>query len=331
MTFFFRGATRPRSIPVCSLLASVLCLSACGDDDASTGGGGATSASSGSTGASATSTVNSTVTSTNQGSSSSSSGSGGGGCDPTAAFGAPVPLDALNTSDDEETPRLTPDELTVVFARDKSIWYATRASVSVPFGPVSELSGLGLDEFWAPWIAPDGLTLYLSRVRSSGASLLVASRGSTADDFSMPADAGIDTGGLEWHPFLDPDQSRIWFVTDLPNINAQIWSAPVAGDGTIGTAAVVPELTSDSIDWAPVISADGLEIFFARGASGNFDIYAARRTSTDLPFDPPGPVTELVEEGGTARELPGWLSPDRCRLYFSIGNPTQDLYYAERP
>jgi hypothetical protein len=151
-----------------------------------------------------------------------------------------------------------------------------------------------------------------------------------ADDFGAPEDAGLDTGGLEWHPFLNPDQSEIWFVTDAIVGAAQIWRAPVADDGKIGVPAAVPELAGAFIDWAPVISADGLEIFFGRGASGNYDIYSARRTTTADPFGIAAPVTELVHEGGLDRDLPGWLSPDGCRLYFSAGGSAQDLYYADR-
>jgi hypothetical protein len=299
-------------------LATLLVLAACGDNDGGTGGGSSSTN---------TDSASSDVTPTTSGSSESD----GAGCDPMAPFGTPVPLMELNTSDDEEMPRLTPDELTVVFARHKTLLYATRSSVSEPFGPAEAPPGFDEVEGWSPWLSPDGLTLYFSLDSySANPSILVARRNSTADDFGKPEDAGLDTGGLEWHPYLSPDQSDIWFVNEAVGESAQIWRAPIAGDGTIGTPAVVPELAGASIDWAPVISADGLEIFFGRGASGNYDIYSARRTSTADPFGTPGPVTELVKEGQLNRDLPGWLSPDRCRLYFSRGGTAQDLYYADR-
>jgi hypothetical protein len=300
-------------------LAAFLLLVACGDDDAETDGG--TSSAQGTTSSSQEPTSSSSPTDT-----------GGAGCDPMAPFGTPVALTELNTSDDEEMPRLTPDELTVVFVRNKTLLYATRSSVSDPFGPAEAPPGFDEEaDAWSPWLSPDGLTLYFSLVSEvSDPSILVARRNSLADDFGAPVDAGLDAGGLEWHPFLNPDQSEIWFVTETVGVAAQIWRAPVAGDGTIGVAAAVPDLAGNFIDWAPVISADGLEIFFGRGASGNYDIYSARRPTTADPFGAAAPVTELINEGGLNRDLPGWLSPDRCRLYSSVGGSAQDLYYADR-
>ncbi len=62
-------------------------------------------------------------------------------CSPTAAFGAPVAVTALNTSSRDEVARLSPDELTVYFSRDRpggrgnfDIWIAARASTSAPLG-----------------------------------------------------------------------------------------------------------------------------------------------------------------------------------------------------
>jgi hypothetical protein len=304
-------------------VASVLLLAACGEasdeNDAATVGD-----SSGSSGDGSSTTMTSSTSST-------SSGTGGEGCDLNAPFGPAVALGELNTSDDEETPRLTPDELTLLFARDKRLLQATRGDVSEPFGEPTPIPGFdAFAEGWAPWLSPDGLTLYFSLVGPGvDPSIFVARRSSTADDFGAPQSVGLDTGGLEWHPFSNPEQSELWFVTDATPSGTQIWRAPLNGDGTVGTPQSVPELAANALDWTPVISADGLEIFFARGTSGNYDIYSSRRPSVDSPFETPAPVAELVDEGLLARELPGWLSADRCRLYFSRGTP-QDIFYTER-
>lgn len=302
-------------------VAFVLWSVACGDGGASDGSDASTAGDSSASSGPTTAASNS----------STSTGTGGEGCDLNAPFVTVTALGELNTSDDEETPRLTPDQLTVVFARDKRLLQATRDDVSEPFGAPTPIPGLdAFQEGWAPWLSPDGLTLYFSLVGPGvDPSIFVARRSSRSDDFGTPLSVGLDTGGLEWHPFSNPEQSELWFVTDAPPGGTRIWRAPVSTEGTLGAPEFVPDLAAEGLDWTPVISADGLELFFARGASGNYDIYSARRPSVETPFDVPAPVVELLDEGILARELPGWLSADRCRLYFSRGTP-QDLFYADR-
>src|SRR5262249_13998045 len=99
--------------------------------------------------------------------------------------------------------------------------------------------------------------------------------------------------------------------------------------------AAVAELAGNSIDWGPAVTADGLEVYFgsSRGMTGNYDIFVAKRASRADPFGAPTLVSELSNPGGLSRELPGWTTPDGCRIYFSSSNSSvdQDLFYADKP
>ena len=97
-------------------------------------------------------------------------------------------------------------------------------------------------------------------------------------------------------------------------------------------SALAPELGGLAGVRNPVLSADGLEIFFSApdaGASGNMRIHRAARASTSEKFGAGSQVTEL---GGTKTyEAPTWLSDDGCHLLLSSDRAGQlDIYYAVR-
>jgi hypothetical protein len=71
-------------------------------------------------------------------------------------------------------------------------------------------------------------------------------------------------------------------------------------------------------DGRPVLSADGLTLYFAseraaHGGHGGLDIWVATRASDKDPFGPGSLVEELATPGA---DYPGFLSTDGCRLYF---------------
>ena len=100
--------------------------------------------------------------------------------------------------------------------------------------------------------------------------------------------------------------------------------------------AKAPAINSANSDFSPVLSADGLTIFWSSdrpdgNAKGDFDIWTASRASTDANFATPRNVAELNTDG---LEEPAFLSPDGCRLYFERSPARIDIrtvMMAERP
>jgi hypothetical protein len=101
---------------------------------------------------------------------------------------------------------------------------------------------------------------------------------------------------------------------------------------SFGTPTEIAELNdATATDSAPVLSADGLEIFFSTNRAGgnNTDIWRATRTSPTGTFGTPTAVSEL---NTASVEIPSWVSPDRCRIILSsdaLG--AYDIYMATRP
>ncbi len=96
-------------------------------------------------------------------------------------------IGGINTSNEEVTPALTPDELRMYFRRtvmnEPDIYAAQRSTTNDGWGaamPVLEVSVMGVNEV-PTWISPDNCTLYLFSDASGGAGgfdLYVAYRGS---------------------------------------------------------------------------------------------------------------------------------------------------------
>lgn len=79
---------------------------------------------------------------------------------------------------------------------------------------------------------------------------------------------------------------------------------------------------------SPVISADGLTLFFAHSTPTNpYSIFVATRANTTDQF---GMGTAIPNIGNWAHSRPSWLSPDGLRLYFHAGDAGSRLYVAER-
>jgi len=101
----------------------------------------------------------------------------------SGVFGAPTPIDELNTDHDEFGIVISSDGLTVYFATTRenygggNIWVAHRAHVDAPFAdlrPVTELNSIYVD---APtWLSPDGCTLYVIRGHNNAYWMNVARR-----------------------------------------------------------------------------------------------------------------------------------------------------------
>jgi Tol biopolymer transport system component len=143
----------------------------------------------------------------------------------------------------------------------------------------------------------------------------------------------------EYVPYLSADDTELYFVRrpsdgELNSNDSELWIAPRTGE-TFGAPSAVDELNLAGVaERSPVLSADGLRLYFASNrptGSGPDDIYVATRASVGGRFGQPVPVTEL---NTSSRERPNWISPDDCSLYFASDRPGtnggMDLWRAER-
>jgi len=267
-----------------------------------------------------------------------------GRCDPTKPFGAPVPLTTLNLpGDDDRAARLTPDELTIYFASDRTgerrIYRATRATVDAPFGAptmLDELTTPGGIDFLTATPSADGLELFVEQRPSAGggaSDLRRLTRAAPAGPFGSGADLdSVNTSANETDPNLGGGDLELWlartgatadiFIAKRATLASAFGPAnPLAGSVN----------TTSSHESDPVPSADGLELFFQSDRGGPARIWVARRSVASEPLGTPVHVAEL--DGRGVNDVPNWLSSDRCVLYMTSydQNALADLFVATRP
>ena len=271
-------------------------------------------------------------------------------CDPTAPFGSAINLgSAVNTALNEATPRLTLDELTLLFSRLNAdgtwdMYQATRAQISEPFGAPTVLGTINsvYQDLW-PTLTPDALTIYFNSDRNdsmTGAELVFSSTRSTPTaDFATPAPVSAFMAN-DNQPYVDPTGDAIYFSSGArPDTTGgtDLYRAPLDGSGNVGTAQIlIGDVNTPANEQVPVVTQDELTLYFCRNNATDDDIYVATRPSASAPWGAGSALPGFANAG--AEEVPGWVSPDGCDLYiYDNGSDmpdaqgTDDLYELVRP
>ena len=188
-------------------------------------------------------------------------------------------------------------------------------------------------------------TLILFAAADAGWEQLVyATRDAATQPFAppRPLPALINEGPFyDYDPFLYvlPDGGKeLWYVHGY-NGGAALRHARILNDDLSATESFTkPEQINPTEDTevTPVLSADGLELYFSReeGKPGlpNANIWRSIRTTIDESFE--NNRQEVLKLNSGVLDRPGWLSTDGCRLYFlsSRGNTEgrMNIYVADR-
>jgi hypothetical protein len=227
--------------------------------------------------------------------------------DKAAAWGAPEPLAALNTSAWESCPALGLDEHELYFTSDRpggcggtDLWVAHRHDPGDDFGWDQPLN-LGC--------AKDG---YVN---------------SNREDL-MPT-------------FFEDDEGHVvmYFASDSPGSKfLDLYQSVMRGNGTFAPPTPVAELSTHDADSSPAVRRDGLEIIFVSdraGGSGvrySMDFWTATRASTAEPWSAPVFVPSLGSPAWAGGRIA--LSFDGRELYFASSRVgrigSSDLWVATR-
>jgi hypothetical protein len=133
---------------------------------------------------------------------------------------------------------------------------------------------------------------------------------------------------------ISPDGLTIYLESRRNGIDDRLWCATrpslTSPFGPLSDSVFTNIRADPANDPAsPVISADGLELFFAHSiGTGPQRIFRSVRADVNSAF---GVGTEVasIQVGDITR--PSWLSADGLRLYFHAVDRRWDLYVAERP
>jgi hypothetical protein len=158
-------------------------------------------------------------------------------------FSNAQPLKATSDSADDRRPWVSRDELTLLFASDRSgglgdmdIWTATRGSPTGSFStPVSLPGASGSSRDESPILSADGLTLYLASSREGGMGqqdIWKAARSDTNREFGPLAPVKeLNSTEVEVDMTLSADEREMFFASSRSG-KPQIWrSVRKCGDG----------------------------------------------------------------------------------------------------
>lgn len=275
-------------------------------------------------------------------------------CNELKSFGTPVPLTSLNTAEDDGAGRLSEDELTIYLDAPRiangpgfDIYFATRTSLTDSFSalkrfPISDpLNPIDTpNDEYAPTVTADGLTLMFERQIATDSNIYITTRANEGDPFGPVSEvANLNTGDYEANVFLRGDTKELWHVrkpiASGPDIDISLATLVAGGYAIEPPAGQLVNVNSTSYDGSPVISKDGLALYFSSSrpaALGATNIWVATRVSRAVPFNKPVIVANV---NSAAEEYPGFISGDGCRLYLSSkragGRGGQDLYVATKP
>jgi hypothetical protein len=275
-------------------------------------------------------------------------------CDPTTPFTSFAPVAELASVDYESGFRLSPDGLEAFFSRaprypdasggvglvGNDLYSAKRVDASAAFTSITRLEPPSLVDAYTPdlnaTVSADGRTMYFDSYRPFR-RVWKSTRAAPSSPWSDATQVALfDDGWEEYDPFLVPDGSALYFTTatDLPGYEraGHVWRAPITND-TIGMPVVMADLLNgtDHGQRAAVVTPDELVIFWAdSGENPPTRMWTASRSSKMAAFTNKRQLSEL---NGTYLDLPSWVSPDACTLYFAsqrAGPNVLDIYVARR-
>ena len=274
-------------------------------------------------------------------------GGGGGSCDLSKPFGAPMLVRVINSTSDEYAIRLTRDGLSAVIASNRSggfgdydLYATTRSTTSADFGLPTLLRNVNTaDEETKPVLSPNGLNLYFSSdcPRSgTGYDIYLSSRPSLSADFGPPAlFAAASSTVSDLVHSVTADGQYLYFDWPVTGTGRDIFVLNLTTGG--GPPTPVAELNSQYDEGHAILSDDQLTVYFAStriglatsGGSAAANILTAHRSTPAETFTDLALVSELNTESA---EIPSYLSPDGCTLYFDSDRlGRQHLWVAVKP
>jgi Tol biopolymer transport system component len=260
-------------------------------------------------------------------------------CSPDKPFGEAVLVQGIASSAEDGSLRLSPDEKTAYFFSARSgvklIYTASRLRATAAFAALSVLANVNTGDQYNPAISADGTTLFFASFRTDGVGnndIYQATRSTISGDFTdIRLTPNIDTATSEVQPYVARDGTALYFVRTLTTMTA-VFRASGSLTAGFTSPGIVPELHGPTNDTDPVLSADGLTVFWGSdrpGGRGDVDVWQAHRTTPSAAFGELLPVASVNTAGF---DSPSDVSQDGCRLYItSTRNGRTGIYVATRP
>lgn len=194
----------------------------------------------------------------------------------SSAWGAPTALGVLNTGSDEESPRLSSDDLKLYFGRAGDVYVSTRTAVGQPWGTPTAVGVLNTaaNEKWA-FVCSDGYTV-VSRATANNGQDLFEGTITTGANANIPT---VNSASQEQGTFISSDCLTLLFQSNRSNAQFDIYVSTRAAIGASwGTAALLTMFNTTTFNEEdPWVSSSQKTFVFANNSSGNKDIYISTR------------------------------------------------------
>lgn len=234
-------------------------------------------------------------------------------CDPQKPFGAPSTVLGPNMMQSAFA-KVSDDRLQLWYTSSQNgptdVFHASRPNINLPFGPGMLLFANGGSRA-AATLTADGLTV----VYGFNADLVLSTRANAQVPF-QDGQPILQKGSS--FPHLVPDGSAL-YTSLAPMMGGPPRIVRSARSGTFPPSSPVAGLDDIGMwaDLSPTTTADELAIYFGSnrpGSTGFIDVWVARRASKNDPFGKPTFVPEVSSKD---LDLPSWISPDDCELYWT--------------
>ena len=245
-------------------------------------------------------------------------------------FTTPQRVSILGYSDHAMEPFLTRDGRYLFFnnlndpAVNTNLHWAERID-DLTFQYKGEIAGVGTSALEGVASMDRNNTFYFVSTRSYNQTLSTIYRGTFANGAVsgvelVPGISALTPGMVNFDAEISPDGNTLYFVDSqfsaagIP-LTADIVIAERSGTGfsrATNSANIMQQInTSSMLEYAPAISASGLELFFTRLEGNNAIIYSSTRSDVSSPFGAPKQIQAITGfvEGPT-------LSPDEKSLYY---------------
>jgi len=177
-------------------------------------------------------------------------------------------------------------------------------------------------------ISSDGLELYFTSDRPGGSGnfdIWVTTRETIDDEWGTPMNLGpqVNAGQEDALACISHDGLELYFTSIRPggygSFDTWVTTRKTVNDAWGTPANLGPPVNTFGQEHAPRLSTDGLELYFSSynrpGGYGAADIWVAKRTTVDDPWEPPTNLGPVVNS--SADENFPFISANGLALYFS--------------
>jgi Tol biopolymer transport system component len=195
---------------------------------------------------------------------------------PTSPWGPKTALTQFNTTGQEESPRLSPDDLTLYFGRDGDIFMATRTAVGQPWGAATAVGQNVNTANYEKWLAvcSGGYFMVSRNGGGQGQDLYEGTLGGPA----ATVVTSLNSASNEISTFLSADCLTVYFASNRGATTDLYMATRPTATSAWGSAIVMTDFNTATFgEEDPWISTDQRTFSFASDAGGTKDLYISTR------------------------------------------------------